>query len=177
MLFPGELFGLHVFEDRYVMMAEEVLAEELPIGIVLARPDQPEDRVEYEPEAVGTAAYVVAHEQVGDRYLLQTVGTRRFRIVEVFSDRPYQEALVEWLEEPEGDPEIARLLAQDVLDQVEAVGGTVELDSDTAQDPVFVSHAVGAALPMDVVSKQALLASPDAEERLRMEALILRQVA
>lgn len=176
-LFPGELFGLHVFEERYLLMMEEVLEKDLPIGIVLARQDQPETRVEYEPEAVGTAARILRHERIGDRYLVQTVGTRRFRIEQVFSEKPYQEAVVTWLDETEGDAESARELAQEVFDQVLAMGGTVEWGGDAVEDPVFLSHAVGAALQLDLQSKQALLASPDAEERLRMEALILQQVA
>jgi Lon protease-like protein len=176
-LFPGELFGLHVFEERYLLMTEEVLAENLPIGIVLAKQDQPEGRIEFEPEDVGTAAHVIAHEQVGDRFLLQTVGTRRFRIVEVHSEKPYQEATVEWLDELEGDPDEARELVQEVLHRVEDLGGSVGWEEDGADDPVIVSHAIAAALTVDLVSKQALLASTDAEERLRLESQLLALMA
>lgn len=172
-LFPGELFGLHVFEERYVLMAEEVLAEGLPIGIVLAKQDQPEDRLEYEPEEVGTAAIVLAHEQIEGRYLLETVGTRRFRIVDVHSNKPYQEADVEWLDEPAGDPQRAAELADQVLKRVEGLGGEVRWDDGATADPVMVSHAVGAALLLDLDFKQTLLEVDDAEERLRLESQIL----
>ena len=96
-LFPGELFGLNIFGNRYVLMTEECLAEDIPIGIVLARQDQPDDLVEYEPEAVGTAARIVKSEKVGDQYLLETLGPVRFRIHKVYNDKPYHEAAVEWL--------------------------------------------------------------------------------
>ena len=172
-LFPGELFGLHVFEERYLLMTEEVLAEDLPIGIVLARQDEPEDRIEHHPEAVGTAAIVIQSERVEDRWLLQTVGTRRFRIVEVLSEKPYQEALVEWLDEEPGDPEEAARLANELLERVEQLGGTVDRSTDAIEDPVAVSHAVAAALPVDLETKQRLLEIEDAYSRLHAEAEIL----
>ena len=175
-LFPGELFGLHVFEERYVLMAEEVIAENLPIGIVLARQDQPEDRIEFEPEYVGTAAHVIQAEQVEDRYLLQTIGTRRFRIIEVVSEKPYQEAIVEWLDEETGSDE-ARELLDEVLRSVEAIGGKVDRDSDAIDDPITVSHAVAAALPVDLETKQRLLEASDAHSRLEAELDVLRAVA
>lgn len=172
-LFPGEFFGLHVFEERYVLMAEEVLAEGLPIGIVLAKPGQPEDRLEYEPEEVGTAALVIAHEKIDGRYLMETVGTRRFRIVQLHSDKPYQEADVEWLDEHTGDPASAAELADQVLKRVENLGGEVRWDDGATADPIMVSHAVGAALLLDLEFKQTLLEVDDAEERLRIESQIL----
>lgn len=178
-LFPGEFFGLHVFEERYVLMTEEVLAEGLPIGIVLARMDEDddEDRVEHEPEAIGTAARVIAHEKADGRYMLETVGTRRFMIHEVISEKPYQEALVEWLDEEYGAEENARMLVDEVLESVEAIGGTIDRDSSGIDDPIVVSHAVAAALPVDLETKQRLLEANDAEERLAVEADILKAVA
>ncbi|HVM44739.1 MAG TPA: LON peptidase substrate-binding domain-containing protein [Candidatus Thermoplasmatota archaeon] len=176
-LFPGEMFGLHVFEERYLLMAEEVLAEDLPIGIVLARQDQPEDRIEYEPEYIGTAAKVIEAEQVEDRYMLTTVGVRRFRIIEVISEKPYQEALVEWLDEDTGNEDTAQELIAQVLQTVEAIGGTVDRDSEALDDPVTVSHAVAAALPVDLETKQRLLEALDAQTRLEAELDVLRAVA
>ena len=176
-LFPGEMFGLHLFEERYVLMAEEVLAEDLPIGIVLARQDQPDDRIEFEPEYIGTAAHVLEAEQVDDRYMLQTVGVRRFRIIEVLSEKPYQEALVEWLGEDTGNEDSAQQLLSEVLETVEAIGGTVDRASDALDDPVTVSHAVAAALPVDLETKQRLLEAHDAEARLEAELDVLRAVA
>lgn len=175
-LFPGEPFGLHIFEERYLLMTEECLSEKLPIGIVLAKQDQPEDRVEFEPEAVGTAARIVHAERVEDRYLLQTVGTRRFRIVRLYSDKPYQEADIEWLAEPAGDLAMATGLAQEVLERIESVGGEVDWEHEGVHDPVRVSHVVASRLPFDLVTKQRLLEMDDAQERLEAEMDILTTV-
>jgi uncharacterized protein len=172
-LFPGEPFGLHMFEERYLLMAEVCLAEKLPIGVVLAKPDQPEGRVEYEPEQVGTAARIVTAEKVDDRYLLDTVGTHRFRIRRLYSEKPYQEADVEWLAEPAGDIAAAAQLAEEVLEKVESVGGQVDWDSPATHDPVAVSHVVASRLPFDLPTKQRLLEAEDAQQRLEAEAEIL----
>lgn len=176
-LFPGEMFGLHVHEERYILMAEEVLADDLPIGIVLARQDRPDDIIEHEPEGIGTAAKVIRAEQIEDRYLLETVGVRRFRIIEVISEKPYQEALVEWLDEETGPEDVAQETLTEVLETVEAIGGTVDRDSDALDDPVTVSHAVAAALPVDLETKQRLLEATDALARLEAELDVLRAVA
>lgn len=184
-LFPGEPFGLHIFEERYLLMTEECLADKLPIGIVLirrstgdeprfggmpARQDPPEDRVEFEPMEVGTAARIVKAERVEDRYLLDTVGTRRFRIRRLYSQKPYQEADVDWLAEPAGDIAQAAALAEEVLEKVESVGGQVDWDSPVAHDPIAVSHVVASRLPFDLATKQRLLEAEDAMQRLEAEA-------
>lgn len=174
MLFPGEIMGLQLFEERYLLMLEEVLAEDLPIGIVLARQDEDEDVIEHEPESVGTGALILRHEHEGPRALLDLVGTRRFRIIEVFTDKPYQEALVDWLDEKEGDDtNTARELAATVLDRVAELGGQVDRDAPDVDDPISVSHAVAAALPVDLETKQRLLEAENALARLDHEADIL----
>lgn len=173
-LFPGEVMGLQLFEERYLLMLEEVLAEDLPIGIVLARQDEDEDVIEHEPESVGTGALILRHENEDQRALLDVVGARRFRIIEVFSDKPYQEALVVWLDEKEGDDtHTARELAANVLERVVELGGEIDRDSPGADDPISVSHAVAAALPVDLETKQRLLEAENALARLDHEAEIL----
>ncbi|HEX2022075.1 MAG TPA: LON peptidase substrate-binding domain-containing protein [Candidatus Thermoplasmatota archaeon] len=175
-VFPGEVFGLDVFEERYLLMTEEVLAEGLPIGIVLARQDEPEDVIEHQPESVGTAVEIISHERVGDRFLLQTVGRRRFVIRRLHATKPYQEADVEWLDEDTGDPQEARELAAEVIQRIVSLGGQVD-DESAIDDPVTVSHAVAAALPLDLQTKQALLEADDARMRLAVEAELLADAA
>ncbi|HUR69387.1 MAG TPA: LON peptidase substrate-binding domain-containing protein [Candidatus Thermoplasmatota archaeon] len=176
-LFPGELFGVHVFEERYLLMTEELLVDDGPLGIVLARQDRDEEAIEFEPEGIGTAAKVIRAEKTEEGYDLETVGVRRFRIVELISEKPYQEALVEWLDEEPGNEEDAQQLVGEVLESVEAIGGKVDRDSDAIDDPITVSHAVAAALPVDLETKQRLLEAMDAQARLEAEIDILRAVA
>lgn len=166
-IFPGEPFGLHVFEERYLLMTEEVLTKGLPIGIVLARQDEPPGTIEHAPEDVGTAVEVMGHEQVGDRYLLQTLGRRRFRIREVIDELPYQEARVEWLEESAGDEGEARETALQILTTLRERGQPLDTSAVDAKGPLFVSYALASGLPLDLVTKQRLLKAPDAATRLR----------
>ncbi len=173
-VFPGEMVPLHIFEERYCLMTEEALETGMPIGIALARQDEPVEIVEHAPEDVGTAVKVLASQQLPDgRYLIQAVGVRRFRIQRVLSEKIYQEALVDWLDELEGDPNRARALAHEVLTTIEALGGAISWDDAATRDPIRVSHAIGAALDLDLELKQELLATQDAEKRLEREAEIL----
>ena len=171
-IFPGEPFGLYVFEERYILMTEEVLAEGLPIGVALMRQDEPRDAIEHHPEDVGTAVDVVGHERVGDRFLLQTIGRRRFRIRNVRSEKPFQEADVEWLPEEVGDAEQAQVVARRIVSHMRARGA--QLPSDMGRDPVRFSHALAASMRVDLTTRQRLLEAPDARSRLEVEADILR---
>ena len=174
-VFPGEPFGLHLFEERYLLMAEDVLEKELPIGIVLAKQDEDEEVIEHAPEGpVGTAVLVSHAERIEERWNLETIGARRFVIHEVLSKKPYQEALVTWLEEKPGDGEYAQELASDLLTHIESLGAHVDWDSASATDPVAVSHAVAASVPFDLFTKQRLLEAESAVDRLDAEMGLLR---
>ena len=171
-VFPGETFGLYIFEERYLLMTEEVLAEGTPIGIVLIRQDEKADAIEHKPERVGTAVEVVAHERVGDRFLLQTVGRRRFRILREHSEKPYQEGDVEWLDEEVGDPIEAQHLALRIVTHLRAMGASVPVS--LGSDPAALSHALATTLRVDLATKQRLLEATDARARLDAEAELLR---
>lgn len=172
-LVPGELLPLHIFEERYLLMVEEALAEGLPIGLALARQDQPEGRVEYDPEDVGTAVEIVAAERLEDgRVLLETVATRRFHVERVHSTRPFQEADVTWLHEADGDG--AEEEAAGLLDELSAKGA-VELAGELEEvDPATLSYAVASAFDAPLSVKQELLASETAADRLRLARAFLR---
>ncbi|MGA8102307.1 MAG: LON peptidase substrate-binding domain-containing protein, partial [Candidatus Acidiferrales bacterium] len=90
-LFPEMTQQLHIFEPRYRLMIRRCLDAPSEFGVVLARAD-------------GIAAYGCTAEiaevtkDYGDgRVEILTEGRSVFRIQEVFSDQPYQEAEVEIL--------------------------------------------------------------------------------
>lgn len=174
-VYPGEELPLHLFEERYLLMLEEVLAVEQPFGVVLARQDQPEGKVEYEPMDVGTAVEVVEVRRFEDgRRLILTRGVRRFRIERVISERPFQEADVAWLDERVGDPEQVRLAENVVRAQLTRVGAEAVIED--ARTPVETAYAVASALKAPLGLQQKLLEASNAEERLKMEAAILRVI-
>ncbi|HWG90764.1 MAG TPA: LON peptidase substrate-binding domain-containing protein [Candidatus Thermoplasmatota archaeon] len=171
--YPGESLPLHIFEERYLLMVEEALAEGLPIGLALARQDQPGDRVEYDPEDVGTAVEIVTAKRLEDgRVLIDTVATRRFRVERVHSTRPFQEADVTWLQEQDGDG--AEEEAASLLDELSAKGAA-ELAGELEEvDPATLSYAVASAFEAPLPVKQHLLEMRTAAERLRLERALLR---
>jgi uncharacterized protein len=95
-LFPAMRMPLQVFEDRYRALIAECISESAPFGIVLIK-----EGVEVGgaaiPHAVGTTAVIESVEPAGpNRLLVRVRGERRFRIRELYSDRPYLSADVEY---------------------------------------------------------------------------------
>lgn len=175
-VYPGETLPLHIFEERYLLMVEEALATRSPIGIALESPGQPESAIEKRAEHVGTTVEVVACDRLPDgRMLIATQGRRRFRAHRVVSERPFQEADVEWLDEPIGEPATATRAEAAVRRELERVGAEDVLDE--AEDVVAVSYAVAAALDAPLGLKQRILAVDTASDRLLMETAVLKRVA
>src|SRR5687768_13022946 len=100
-LFPGMLLPLHIFEPRYRQMIRECLESDRTFGVCLIRSGQ-EVGGPAAPYTTGTTCEIVsvAHLDEG-RMNLVTVGGQRFEIRRLFSERPYLEAEIEILPEPD----------------------------------------------------------------------------
>ena len=95
-LFPRMEVPLVVFEERYRQLVAECLSDEEPFGIVLIK-DGPEVGGAAVPHNVGTTARLRSVQPGrSGRLEVVAVGERRFRIVELYSDRPYLSAQVEY---------------------------------------------------------------------------------
>ena len=70
-LYPGEVLPLHIFEDRYLELVSDCVAQEIPFGIVLFR--------EGKLEQMGCTARISKVEELedGKRDIVVT-GERRF---------------------------------------------------------------------------------------------------
>src|ERR1700733_10575231 len=106
-LFPHVLLPLHVFEPRYRLMTQRVLAGDGEFGVVL---------IERGSEVgggdtrfgVGTVARIVqAHELPAGGYALATVGMRRIEINRWLPDDPFPQAEVVELEDLASDADAA----------------------------------------------------------------------
>jgi len=97
-LLPTERVPLHVFEERYRELVGECLRQGFEFGLVL------ED--ERGRRDVGTRAAVVEVLQVFDDGRMNVVveGRGRFRLRELTSGRSFPTAVVEPLDDEEGDP-------------------------------------------------------------------------
>ncbi|MEV0714863.1 LON peptidase substrate-binding domain-containing protein [Asanoa sp. NPDC050611] len=117
------------------------------------------------------------------RYDIVTVGRRRFRVISIDKEsEPYLMAEVEWLPEPEGQEELADLLAPRVLAVFRQYLTLIradeqELTEQLPEDPTVLSHLVAATAALTLEDRQKLLATPDTAARLRSELRLLSREA
>jgi Lon protease-like protein len=183
-LFPGLLLPLHVFEDRYRTLVRDLIdgpEESRTFGVVAIREGREvgSDGVA-SLHPVGCLADLRQIEPHADgRFDIVATGARRFRIESVdATSRPYLQAEVEFLDEPDG--EAASLLARNVTVMWgayrRALTGTPPDDPDELpDDPAVLSYLVAAATILDLGDKQRLLEEPDTTSRLRRELAVLRR--
>ncbi|MBI3483839.1 MAG: LON peptidase substrate-binding domain-containing protein [Acidobacteria bacterium] len=92
-LFPGIPLPLHIFEERYKLMVHECMEQRREFGVVMTRGDG--------VAAVGCTAAIlqVAKQYPDGRMDILTVGRAPFQMNDVFDEKPYLEATVEYLED------------------------------------------------------------------------------
>jgi Lon protease-like protein len=195
-LFPGMRLPLHIFEERYRLLATRLL--ELPeprrFGVIAIRQGHEvgEDGVTalHEVGCVATIKQIVPHPD--GRFDLAAVGTQRFRLLRLDDSLPYYQGEIEPLpdEDPAGqDGALAagplavaakrvqagfRLYLNALADR----GGGVINVTDLPDEPLLLSYVVGAAMIIDLPERQSLLAAPATLDRLRLErSLLVREAA
>jgi uncharacterized protein len=178
-LFPGAPLALHIFEDRYRTLVTDLLAlpsEERRFGVVAIRSGREvgADGV-HALYDVGTAAAITGVTEAAEgTYDLETVGSVRFRLTSLDSERPYLRGTVEWLPEPTGDSGgLAALVGQRYQAYRQELGAlrnvTVDLPG-LPDDARLMSYLVAATVIADTADRQAFLAEADAAGRLVAEA-------
>lgn len=90
-LVPESVLPLHIFEPRYRQMMEDALAQELPIGMAVLRPEGLEESPPTIHDVIGVGR-IVEHERLPDgRFNLLLHGTWRARVIlEHNTDRLYR---------------------------------------------------------------------------------------
>ena len=111
-LFPGIALPLHVFEERYRAMVARCVERAEPFGVVLIREGWEVGGGDLTVADVGTLAAIRdAARHPDGRYDILAVGTHRFAIEEVITDRePYLVARATTLDDELGDAVRARRL-------------------------------------------------------------------
>ncbi len=185
-LFPGLLLPLHIFEDRYRLLVQDLLVqpddEPRRFGVIAIREGREvgADGVHALYE-VGCTAEVRGVESYPDgRYDVVTTGMSRFRILQLESSQPYLQAEVEWLDEPagEGVDVLASSVGAAFLSYRSALLATQGQEDDGGglpDDPLVLSYLIGAAMVLDLPDKQAVLEAPSTSDRLRHELSLLRR--
>lgn len=172
-LMPGAPMPLHIFEDRYKQMVDECLEDESEFGMVLA--DDSGTR-----EVGCTARIVELVERYDDgRMLILVEGSRRFKLNNVLTGKPYYVGEVEYLEDEEPGEEITELAEECValLERVveAATEGSVDIEIESPYRNL--AFAIAGRIEFDLETRQQILEFPTEKERLEKVKELLSQAA
>jgi len=172
-LFPQGLLPLRIFETRYLDMIRRVMREDAGFGVVLIRTGGDVGEIG-ELAQIGTWARVADFGQLPDGLLkIVARGERRFRVVarEIQADGLHL-AEVSWIEDP---PE--RLQAGEFEDLAAMLTNALEdLDEDypvgerRTEDALWLSGHLGQLLPVPAETRQKILETDGAYQRLQLIA-------
>ena len=187
-LLPGLVLPLHVFEQRYRDLVQDLLAlpeEQRRFGVVAIRSGREvgADGVTALHE-VGCVAQLRRVTPYADgRYDLVSTGGDRFRLTGLTGGAAYPNGLVEWLPDELGPADEAAVLERAVRDAFRAYvtalatargDGQPQLP-DLPDGGLPLSYLVAASVVVDLEDRQRLLALPDGVTRLRAELSLLRR--
>jgi len=189
-LFPGLVLPLNVFEPRYRMLVQDLVAggedddAVRGFGVVAIKAGHEVGAGNAQAlHDVGCVALLREVTETEDgRYELVTVGASRFKVVGIdeSAGTPYLTGLVEPFgdddtEDEDADGGLAVLSAavarrfeeyREVLD----IGG-----AEAPEDPRVMSYLVAAAMVLTLDQRQELLEAPDTATRLRNELVVLKR--
>ena len=188
-LLPGMLLPLHVFEDRYRTMIDDVLAataidppRPAEFGVCLIERGSEVGGGDVR-SGVGCMAHILEGQQTDDgRWALLAVGDRRVRITEWLEDDPYPMAIVEdWPDPPTPSPSVDRL--DEIERVVRRVGALASelgspglpADLEFSSDVVSRSYQLAVMSPLGSLDRQRLLAAPDVAARTDLLADLLSE--
>lgn len=163
---------LHVFEDRYRELMDDVMAADRRFGIVMidrgSEVGGGDDRSD-----IGVIVEVADADQLDDgRWVLLAVGVGRVEVVEWLPDDPYPRAVVEELAETMSSDPVES--ADEIQGRVRRIAGllteleepapeiTVELDAD----PAIASWQAVAVTPIGALDTQRLIEMDDTDRRI-----------
>jgi Lon protease-like protein len=181
-LFPGMVFPLHIFEERYKLMIGRCLEEERPFGILLIR-EGAEVGSSAVPHDVGTTAVIAGVNHLDDGEMnIVTIGSQRFRLRSLRHDLPYLVGDAEpWpltgeaSEQARKQVEPVQALLRQYLSLLEQAQGHEIKIEEVANDPRALALLVAIALQIPMIQKQRLLARPTVPQLLTAEQAILRR--
>jgi Lon protease-like protein len=172
-LLPGAPLPLHIFEDRYKQMVDECLKEESEFGMVFA--DESGTR------KVGcTAKIVELVERYEDgRMLILVEGSRRFRLNNVLTGKPYYVGEIEYIEE-EPEDENVQTLAEECIELLErVVEAATEGSVGIEIEPPYrnLSFAIAGRVEFEAETRQQILELTSEKERLEKVRELLTAAA
>ena len=174
-LFPGRPLPLHIFEFRYRIMINTILASDRRFGVLMWDPNAGK------AATIGCCAEVVRHERLpDDRMMVLTLGQQRFHVLDYVREKPYRVGLVEWIEDQPTQSNLTPLasevkqLLQDVVQlSAKLTEEEIELPDDIPTTPTELSYWVASKFYGAAQEQQSLLEVQDTMTRLERESEIL----
>ena len=171
-LMPGAPLPLHIFEDRYKQMVNECLEQESEFGMVFADESGTRD--------VGcTARIVELVERYEDgRMLILVEGSRRFRLNNVLTGKPYYIGEIDFFEEEA--EEDANALAEECIALLErVVEAATEGSVGIEIEPPYrnLSFAIAGRVEFEAETRQQILELTSEKERLEKVKELLTAAA
>jgi uncharacterized protein len=180
-LFPGMPLPLHIFEDRYRAMVQDIRRGDKRFCVALISEGE-EVGGDAEPCEVACLAEVVDLQSLDDgRYFLIAVGVERVRILSAgHNGKPYLTANVEmWPDEvAQVEPalmEDASHLFLQYIDYITKLSGQDPEKVPIPAEPELLSYVLAAGLEMESSARQRLLEMPGGRQRLETEVKMLRK--
>jgi uncharacterized protein len=176
-LFPHALLPLHIFEERYQVLARDVLAGHHFLAISLLVSPEDADGSGRPPvqRIAGVGEVVMAHELPDGRFNLVVRGRARIRIdEEIESDRPYRIiSATELPDLPVSDPrdlrdadQSLRALVGHLADAIPEGGELLRQVVASQESPSELVDVLAAALVVDPTLRQRLLETRDVLKRI-----------
>jgi len=162
-LFPGAPLPLHIFEERYKLMVRRCLDEHLEFGVVLAR--------EGGIAPVGCTAEIlkVLKRYPDGRMDILAAGQTPCQLLEIFEEKPYLEANIEYLDD---DPQPPAREIQEKLGELYGQCHTLvfgqpapPISVPDPQSGISLSFRIASQLPFDLAYKQEVLELQSEAER------------
>jgi uncharacterized protein len=183
-LLPTMVLPLQVFEPRYLELVRHCLADgnEPEFGVAMIERGFEVGGGDTRSH-IGTVARIVSVRELGDRLFVETVGTRRVRVVRWLPDNPYPIAEVEDFNDsgdcekwtPAARATIASL--RQLLAVATEAGYDVAASTTTfSDDPLVASYQAATLLPAGPFDHHRLLAADGPTERFALVAEMVRDL-
>jgi Lon protease-like protein len=174
--FPGQVRGLHIFEQRHKDLLQMCIHTGSPFGIVLEnRPSREEPHPS--PHAVGVLAHIFqVARQPDDTFLIQIYGGERFRVQQFHYDMPFLQAEISSAPLGQTDTDLAHRMFDAVEDMLEAYLDALTQASgidfqipNMPETPEQLGYLTAAALQINNDQKQKLLSKTTLPELFQDE--------
>jgi Lon protease-like protein len=178
-LFPGGRLPLRVFEQRYIEMTKQCIANDRPFGVCQIKEGE-ETGTPAVPEAVGCLARIVEWDmpQLGV-FQLQTEGIQRFRILRSEVARNgLISAAIETLANEDAVTPLSTVCAEVLKAIIKKIGAEHFPAPHRFDDAAWIGYRLSEILPIDRDTRQRMLQLSDPHERLvQLEQVLTEQGA